>query len=223
MRKIGLISLALAASLLPSTMFAGRLDGDFSTQDSVAAVDTNDACIEVNDTSYDVFGRVTGISGDCTVRIDYFTPQPHKASATALKGTKTQGSAKVDQTIFSDVDISVIDTDGLAPLCTTVFVGSVNEDVEKCKATASMKGTVVDPGADTVQSANVSATCELGEAGANVDVDPVTAGVQPPSTEQIDVVVAAFDGRKDVRLDSKGKLAIKQKGVPDASEVPFCD
>jgi hypothetical protein len=224
MRKIGLISLALAASLLPSTMFAGRLDGDFRTQQDGAAPDTNDACTVVDGVVFFVNGRVTGISGGCTAEIDYFTPEPHKASATALKGTKTEGSGKVDQSIFTDVDIDVFDTDGGGPgVCTTTFFGSINEDVEKCKASSSIKGTSVSGGDDTVQSSNVSVACELGVAGANVDTSEA-AGVQPPTQAQIDVVVAAFDGRKDVKIENKGKLTIKQKGVPDTTPgTPGCD
>jgi hypothetical protein len=35
-------------------------------------------------------------------------------------------------------------------------------------------------------------------------------------------VVAAFADRKDVKIDSKGKLRVKHKGVPD-TDTPFCN
>ena len=225
MRKIGLVSLALAASLLPSTMFAGRLDGDFRTQQDGAAPDTNDVCTIVSGTNFEVNGRVTGISGGCTVRIEYFTFEPHKGSASALKGTKTQGSAKVDQSIFADVFVQAFDTDGIGGIACAVpdFFGSVNGDVEKCKASSSIKGTSVTGGPDTVQSSSASASCELGLAGANVDINNGLAGVQPPSQAQIDVVVDAFATNKNVKFDNKGKLSIKHKGVPEVAPDDFCD
>jgi hypothetical protein len=212
-------------------MSAGRLDGDFGTQEKDQAANTNDACLVMNDEVNFAFGQVTGVANGCTVEIDWFTPEPHKMSATALKGTKTEGSAKVDQSIFIDVTIRAFDTDGaLGATCAIAtplveFFASVNENVEKCKASASIKGTAVEPpGADTVQSSSVSASCELGLAGANLVVSSPVQAPTTPTQVQIDAVVAAFDGRKDVKLDNKGKLSIKQKGVPDTTPgTPGCD
>ena len=222
MRKIGFISLGLAAALLPSTMFAGRLDGFFATEQKDQAVDTNDACIEVFNNSFAVFGEVSGAANGCTVDIFYDTPEPHKASSTALKGTKTEGTSKVAQTIFSELDVTIFDTDGVGGVACAAaapgspYFGSVQENVEKCKVSASMKGTSVDNAADTVQSSNVSQSCELGAAGINL--------VPAPTQTQIDTAVAAFDGRKDVKIANDGKLSIKQQGVPETSTViAACD
>jgi hypothetical protein len=231
MRKIGLISLALAAALLPSTTFAGRLDGFFATQEKDQPVDTNDACIETFGDDFSAFGTVTSVDGTgCTVNISYNTPLPHKGSSTALKTGKVNGSSKVSQTIFTNFVVVVTDTDAdgagtcsIAPFLTP-FIASVQEEVEKCKVTASMKGTDVTPDPDTVQSSNVSASCEFGEAGVDL---VVTSPVQDPTTPtqpQIDVVVNAFANRSDVKIANNGKVSIKHKGVPETSTTfAACD
>jgi len=210
-------------ALLPAVAFGGRLDGFFATRDATAADGTNDVCIEVDGTDFSVDGFVSGTSGGCAVDIFYFTDTPHSASATALKTGKTQGSAKVSQSIFTPLFIEVFDADGAGPgTCADAFDGEAAP--EKCKATASMKGTAVaSPGADTVQSSRVNVACRLEENLGAVDTNFVTAGVQPPSAAQADVVVAAFEGRKDVKISGKNdELKIKQKGIPDTT-TSFCD
>jgi hypothetical protein len=220
--KKAVLALLAGALLMPAAGFAGRLDGDFATREDGAADDTNESCMEYEGHFNSVHGRVTGISGECTVQIDYFTETPHKASATALKGTKTEGSAKVSQSVNSDLDIVVTDTDGGGPgVCAEAFVGTVNSDVEKCKISGSLKGDS-GPDPDTVESARNSASCDLGEAGANVDTNGGVVGIQAPSQAQIDVVVDAFADRQDVKLDNKGKLSIKHKGVADTTTPLNC-
>jgi hypothetical protein len=221
--KIGILALALAAMLLPSTVLAGRLDGNFTTRQDGAADETNEACVQVQADDFHTSGEVTGTSNGCTVEIDYDTGEPHKASASALKGGKTSGSGKVSQSIFSDLTIFVFDTDGGGPgLCPEAFTGTT--DIEKCKASGSIKGTdEPDPTPDTVDSSRVNASCDLGEAGANVDVDPIAVGTQAPSQAQIDVVVNAFDGRSDVKLSNNGKLSVKHQGVPDTTTPIGCN
>jgi hypothetical protein len=220
MRKIGLMSLALAAALLPSTLFAGRLNGFFPTQQKDQAAETNDACIEVDDESFSAFGVVTGASNGCTVEITYDTPRPNKASSTALTGTQTQGSAKVSQSVFAKFEVEISDTDGVGGVACAAadpgspYDGSVEENVEKCKVSASMKGTSVPSDPDTVQSSNVSVSCELGTAGVNL--------VPAPTQTQIDTVVAAFVARKDVTIKNDGKVSITHQGVPNTGSDP-CD
>jgi len=212
-------------ALLPAMAFGGRLDGFFATRDQVAADGTNDVCIEVDGTDFSVDGFVSGTSGGCTVEIGYFTDTPHSASATALKTGKTQGNAKVSQSIFTLLFIDVFDTDGAgAGTCADAFFGEAAP--EKCKATASMKGTsVASPPAnnDTVQSSRVNVACRLEANLGAVDTNFVTTGVQAPTAAQADIVVAAFDGRKDVKISGKNdELKIKQKGIPDTT-TSFCD
>jgi hypothetical protein len=166
---------------------------------------------------------VTGTSGGCTASILIGTQQPHKVNATALKGSKTSGSVKATQAATSFVQVEVSDTDGEEGegVCEEAFEATNDGETEKCKVSGAIKGTAVSEGDDTTQSGRLSASCELGENGANLDTSE-EAGVQPPSSAQFDVVVAAFADRKDVKIDSKGKLRVKHKGVPD-TDTPFCN
>lgn len=210
-------------ALLPAMAFGGRLDGLFATRDATAADGTNDVCIEVDGTDFSVDGFVSGTSGGCAVEVFYFTDLPHSASATALKTGKTTGNAKVSQSIFTPLFVDVFDADGTGPgTCADAFFGEAAP--EKCKATASMKGTSVATGPDTVQSSRVSVACQLGVNLATVDTNFVTTGVQPPTAAQADIVAAAFPKtRKDAKITGKNdQLNIKQKGVPDTT-TSFCD
>src|SRR3990172_6119111 len=101
MRLKGIVEALLVGgfALLPAMAFGGRLDGLFPTRDATAADGTNDACIGVAGTSFELFGVVRGTSGGCGVNIGYSTGLPNSASATALKTGKTQGNAKVSQSI----------------------------------------------------------------------------------------------------------------------------
>jgi hypothetical protein len=156
------------------------------------------------------------------VLIGYSAFEAHKFSASALKGTKSTGSVKVSQSIFSSVFVEVFDTDGGGEgVCDEAFEGSTEDDVEKCKVSGSIKGTSVEGDDDTVQSGRANASCEIGENGANLDTSG-DEGVQPPSQAQFDVVVAAFADRKDVKVDEKGKLRIRHKGgATESSSCPL--
>ena len=220
MRKIELMSLVLVAALLPSTMFAGRLNGSFATEQKDQAADTNDACIEVDDDTFAASGVVTSTANGCTVEIFYETPAPNKASSTALTGNQTQGSSKVSQSVFAGLEVVISDSDGAGGIdCPAAspgspYEGDVKEKVQKCKVNASMKGTSVPSGPDTVQSSKVSVSCELGTAGVNL--------VPAPSQTQLDTVVSAFLLRKDVTIKSDGTLSISHQGVPNTGNDP-CD
>ena len=125
---------------------------------------------------------------------------------------------KISQTIFVGAAVIIREPGPATTTCDDALemVASNHGDVEKCKARGSVKGTSVpDPADDTVSSGRMSVSCDLGEAGANLDTDLETTNIQPPSQAQMDVVAAAFEGRKDVKLGSKGQLKIKMKGVPD--------
>ncbi len=230
----GIAAIALASMLLSSGALAGgafdptfRLNESFSSTEEGAANGLNEACIEVVFDDFKVDGEVTAVSGGCTAFIFYETEFPHKASASALKNNNT-GSAKVSQSVFTEVDVGAFDTDDVGPgVCADAFFGSVNffqEDSEKCKASASMKGTAnASPNPDSLQSAKINMNCELGEQGANIDTSGAT-GTQAPTAAQYAVVTSAFEGRQDVKVDDNGKLKIKQKGVEEASTAtPFCD
>jgi hypothetical protein len=198
MRKIGFISLALAAALLPSTMFAGRLDGIFQTQDSTTGLD-NEQCIVAEDREFGVAGEVSALNGPCVVRIRYGTFNPHRGTASAIRGDRTTGSVSVSQSIFTNVNI-VIEGE----LCLTAPYSGVAAP-EKCRASSSMRGTVGDP--DSVTSSNGSLSCELGVDGSELS--------PPPSLEQVSTITAAFAERRDVRFQApnKGRLSIRHKGV----------
>lgn len=219
MRTIGSISLALALLLLPSTMLAERLDGEFGTEQEAQVADTNDACIVTEGTDFRARGQVTDFSEGCTIEISYDTPEPNKASSTSLTGTKTEGTSKVSQSNFAELEVSISDTDGVGgSACAAAapdepYEASVEENVEKCKVNASMKGdSSTSP--DSVISSSVSVSCELGDAGANL--------VPPPNTAQLDVLASAFGVRTDVTLDEDGTITIKHKGVPDTGD-DICD
>jgi hypothetical protein len=215
------LALTLVALLLPTAALAGRLDGAFTTRQENALDGTNEACTIASGPSFAAVGEVTGTTGGCTVVIEYGALEPHKLSATALKGTKTSGTLKVSQSVFSSLFVEVFDTDGAGEgVCDAEFEASVEEEVEKCKVQGAIKGTSVEGDADTTQSGRAKASCELGENGGNLDTSP-EEGIQAPSQAQFDALVAAFADRKDVKVDAKGKLRIKHKGEPD-TETPSC-
>lgn len=231
LRRMSQALLVGGFALLPAMAFGGlpgRLDDDFSTVDQSQA--NNQACIVIDFDEFAVFGEVQATSGDCLVTIEYGTDTPHQGSGTSLKGTKTTGNAKVSQQIFTDVFITVEDGPGLG-VCGPANTFAGFAEPEKCKATASMKGTSVPPTTttdppDTVQSSRVNLSCQLGVNFANVDT-AVASGIQPPTSAQADFVIAAFAARKDVTIKGKNDdLKIKQKGIPDTATPPavvFCD
>jgi hypothetical protein len=133
---------------------AGQLNGDFATQDAEFA-GANQACIVVEDDEFAATGTVTGtIQNECVVTIFYATPLPHKASTTALKSGKTKGSASVSQSIDATV-VARLEADILnGHACPSPWIAQAT--AEKCKVTASMKGT--EP--TTVESSRVTVSCE---------------------------------------------------------------
>jgi hypothetical protein len=215
--KDGLSVLALAV-LLPA-FAAERLNGEFGTTEAGAPQDANEACIEIDGEEFDVSGEVTATVGNCLVVIEYNSNRPHQASASALLGDDTKGSAKVAQRFFTPTSVEVGDAGLLDCPAATEFSGEV--DVWRCKAAAAIRGTAVDPpGDDTLRSARVSMICDLGGGGANIDTDDETDDVQPPTADQFQALRDAFAGRDDVALTRKGILRIRQHGVADTAS-PF--
>jgi len=204
--KKAVLALLAGGLLLPAAGFADRLNNSFRTLDKTNAAD-NEACIVADGPFFGVGGDVHAVSGNCDVDIFYFSDLPNSASASAITGSKTSGTAKVSQGIFTDITITVDDTGGSCASGT--YEGSASS--EKCKASGSMKGTVGSP--DTVDSSKVSLSCDLGDAGANLS--PV------PSTNTLSTITTAFGSRKDVKIDSKGKLSIKHDGAT-ATPSGFC-
>jgi hypothetical protein len=211
--KKAVLALLVGGVLLPSGVFAGRLEGLFSTTQE-GTDGTNEACIEADGRDFGVDGGVSATSGNCTCEMFYETSAPHKAAAKALKEGKTEGTASVSQSIFTAFFVEVFGEG-----CTEAFFGFV--DVEKCKANAKMKGTSGSP--DTLDSATIKASCELGENGGNIDTDLETAGVQAPTPQQYEVCPNAFEGRSDVNFSGSAdkNVNISQKGVADSTD-PFC-
>jgi hypothetical protein len=223
MKKIGIVAVASAALLLPSVGFAGagRLDGEFGIRQADAADMTNEACVDAAGDDFSLFGRAFGSASGCEVEIRYDAGLPHKASAKALKGNKTAGSVKISQSIFVQASVIIGEPGPATTTCDDALemLASNLGEVEKCKASGSVKGTSVADADDTVSSGRMSFSCDLGEAGANLDTDLVMTNIQPPSPAQMDVVAAAFEGRKDVKLGNNGRLKIKMKGVPDETST----
>jgi hypothetical protein len=211
--KKAMLALLVGGLLLPSGVFAGRLEGLFSSTQEGGADGANDACIEAEGRDFGVAGAVVGTSGNCTCEIGYDTFSPHKAAAKSLKEGKIEGTASVSQQIFTGF---FVDVSGLE--CAEAFFGFV--DVEKCKASAKMKGTSGAP--DTLDSATIKASCELGENGSNIDTSE-GVGVQPPTPQQYGLLPSCFEGRNDVKFSGSAdkNVSISQKGVADSTD-PFC-
>ena len=200
--KSGLSVLALAV-LLPAVALAERLNGEFGTTEAGAPQDANEACIEIDGEEFDVSGAVTGTVGNCLVVIEYNSNLPHQASASALLGDNTKGSAKVAQRFFTPTSVEVGDAGLLDCPAATEFSGTV--DVWRCNVAAAIRGIAVDPpGDDMLRSARVSMLCDLGEGGADIDTDDETDDVQPPTADQYQALLDAFAERDDVVADPEG-------------------
>jgi hypothetical protein len=228
--------LAAGAFLLPSAGIAGELDearlsGNFSTRDKDQTTDgANEACFDFDgDDDIEVDGEVQGVTGGCTAFIYYDTDAFNKASGSKTSSGKTTGNAKLQQQIFSDIEVGLFDTDFDGPgECPDAFFGFARP--EKCSVKSSAKGTQVantfaDEVNDTVDSNKVQTKCDIGDNFGEIDTDFGTPGTQPPSASAVAGVIAAFADRKDVKVDDKGRVQIKHDGVPEGGEgsTPFCD
>jgi len=212
--KKAVLALLAGGLLLPVAGFADRLNGDFQTEDSSTG-EANEACTEVDFDDFSVRGLVSATNGNCLVTIEYVTEFPHKASATALKSGKQTGTAKISQSTETFIELTIED-DGLldCPLANEYEGDAIPE---KCKASSSMKGTAnAAPTEDTVDSAKISVSCDLGEGGSAL-------GPVAPDATQFDTATAAFGERQDVKFDSKGTVKITHDGIADSSSPVFCN
>jgi hypothetical protein len=197
---------AAGSFVLAAPAFAGftstqRLQGGFSFEEE-GTTDQNTACVVASGPVFEVFGNATGVTGDCTVNIFYGAFNPNKASASVLK-SDSEGTAKVSQQVETGL---VVDISGDPLLCTTApYSGSVVP--EKCKSSGSVKATEGGANPDSVDQGKISVSCEVGSDAADLSPSPTTA--------QLETIQAAFSDRKDVKIDSKGKLTIKTKGSQD--------
>jgi hypothetical protein len=199
--------LAAAGSLiLAAPAFAGfgstlRLNGDFSFEQEVEGVTNgNTACVVADFDEFSVFGNVTDTSDACTVSIFYGGFAPNKASASKLN-PNDDGNAKVSQQVETGLVVSI---SGPVECTTAPYSGFVVP--EKCKANGSVKATeggVVD----TVDQGRINVNCDVGSDAA--DLSP------SPTVDQLQTIQAAFDDRKDVKINSNGKVSIKTKGSQD--------
>ncbi len=204
--KKTLLALFASGMLLPVAASAGsassgRLEGDFGTRDATASV-ANEACLRLNGTEMAVAGRVTALSGFCEVTITYFSDAPNSVSASAITGSKTDGTGKVDQSVFTPILVEISNGEGVT--CGDTYIGTGRP--EKCKVSGSVKGTFPS----TVQSSSAKLDCELEGA-----LTPA------PTTNEQNTIIDAFADRKDVKIDSKGKLSISHKGIPGS--LGICD
>lgn len=219
---------ALSAGAASAQFDQARLAGDFSTQHDVQAnPGDNEACFSFDDGGdAEVEGEVREDLGNgCAAEIRYDTNSFNSASGLALKGGKTAGTAKLTQSIFSEIEVELSDSDGIGDDCALEFEGAARP--ERCSVKASLKGTQVpdteeDDNNDTVDSDKINVKCELGADLSALDTEDGTEGVQPPTLDQAEAVIAAFADRSDVKLGSNGKLDIKHDGVPDLVS-PACD
>jgi hypothetical protein len=197
---------AAGSFVLAAPAFAGfsstlRLNGDFSFEED-GTTNLNTACVVADFTSFEVFGNVTGTTGDCTVNIFYGGFAPNKTSASVLKDDNS-GTAKVSQQVETGLVVSI---SGDPLLCTTApYSGSVVP--EKCKSSGSVKATEGGANPDSVEQGKISVSCEVGSDAADLSPSPTTA--------QLETIQAAFADRKDVKITDKGKLTIKTKGAQD--------
>jgi hypothetical protein len=201
------IGLAVLASL-PAGALAGvsgvnpeRLNGSFDFEDKDQTAN--------NTLEFDVDGRNIGIEGEVransgvdVVTITYRTDFPSKTAASDQSGSVAQ----------SEQVLVVLELVPGIGSTTPAYTGQAAP--LKCKAQAKLRDAESnDP--DDPDKAQAQLSCDLGKDFSELDddADANTAGDPPPAV--LEAVEAAFDSRKDVKVDtSKGKLQIKHNGEP---------
>jgi hypothetical protein len=203
MRRIRLVGLGLALLLLsPAAALAqlsvnpDRLNGTFDFRDK-AELDANTLEFEVEGRAIGIEGEVRDLSGEEVVTIRYRTDFPSKSSS-----GEQDASVAQDRQVLVTLEVQEVGNP------TPVYLGQAAP--VKCKADAKIRdGEANDP--DDPDKAQAKLTCDLGRDWEDLE-DGLAA---PPPPPVLDAVEAAFEARKDVKVDtSKGKLQIKHNGEP---------
>ena len=212
MRRIRLsLGLGLATLLLPSTAALAqfvlpvnpqRLDGSFEFEDKDQG-SNNTLEITVEGNTNGIVGQVQANSGLDVVIITYRTDFPNKFDATAQHVGLRQ-----DRQVLISLEL----VPGIGSL-TPAYFGQAAP--VPCKVQAKMQDNAAgDP--DSPDKSKATLSCDLGSDFGDLDDDAVEGTPGDPPDEVLDVVEAAFDARKDVKVQaSKGKLQIKHNGEPD--------
>ncbi len=209
--KIGSIGgLALAVLLwAPGAAFAGfsltinpeRLDGFFEFADKDQGTN-NVSLFLLSGDEAGVAGEVTGNAGDDVVSIGFSTGFPTKTSASEQSASIAQ-----DRQVLMSVDVDP----GLGSPTPAYFGRAAPV---KCKVQGKLRDAEsADP--DDPDKAQVKLTCNLGNDMHELDTDddPNTPGDPPQAV--LDVIAAAFDARKDVKVKvGQGTVQIKHNGEP---------
>jgi cation transport ATPase len=131
-----------------------------------------------------------------------------------LKSDNT-GKGQVQQKVETFIGVDIFDEDGEGEgVCDES--GLFFAQPEKCKTTGKVDGTAqVGETPESLQKGKADVSCDLGDGFGQLSGE----GEVSPGLAQQDAIIAAFDGRKDVKVSSKGKVKIKVKGVPDAAKA----
>jgi len=211
MRIISLARLALfaAALALPAAAFAQfdltvnpeRLDGAGFTFFDNDQGGNNRLEFDVDGPSITARGQAQANAGEVVVTITYRMDYPNSASASKQQAAVSQS----DQVLIGvNVDFPGDEDDYFgqaAPL--------------NCQASAKIRDNQADD-PDDPDNSQASVSCDLGANLQHLDDDDVPGTPGDPPQAALDVIAAAFEPRKDVRVQvNNGKLTIKHKG-----EVP---
>jgi hypothetical protein len=202
-------SFALAVPAFAGISNTMRLNGAFSLQDETAG-DNNEACVVAVGPTFLVVGEARGTSGGCGVELFYNASAPTKVSMSTLK-SDNKGKGQVQQKVETTIGVDIFDEDDDGPgVCDES--GFFNGAPAKCRTTGRVDATEGGESPDTVEKGKVDVSCDLGDGFGQLGA---------LSLAQQDAIVAAFDGRKDVKVSSKGKVKIKVKAVAD--DGSFCE
>ena len=211
MRRFGIAcGLALAGLVwLPAAAFAGfsltvnpeRLDGNFEFADKDQGTN-NVSVFFLTGSEAGISAEVTGNAGDDVVSIGFSTGFPTKTS-----GSEQSASVAQDRQVLVSVDVDP----GLGSPTPAYFGRAAPV---KCKVQGKLRDAeTADP--DDPDKAQVKLTCDLGADMHELDTDddPNTPGDPPQAV--LDVIEAAFDARKDVKVKTgQGSVQIKHNGEP---------
>jgi hypothetical protein len=203
MRSIRIWLGFIAGLSLPAAALAGvnaypeRLNGTFDFEDKDETAN-NTLEFELAGREIGIDGQVQANAGTDVVTITYHTDFPSKTAASDQSGSVAQNEEVL-------VGVEVVPGEG-SP--TPAYSGQAAP--KKCKAQAKLRDAEAnDP--DDPDKAQAKLTCDLGKDFSELKDE---ADLAPPPAV-LEAVEAAFDSRKDVKVDtSKGKLQIKHNGEP---------